>query len=217
MNKPVVLMGGGMDSYAVLLYLKSTGIKDVVGLHVDYGQVGMEAERAAVIKQCEFAGYEYIIDYDEGKLIHGNNPNGSLLFGDKTAPPMMYARNLVLLLIATQYGDNIYLGLDKPYDGGIPYFDCTLDYFQQAIKLIGNPNLTVAAPFVEADKADVCKAALQVDPNFFDNFMSCWIPVNNEECGECKHCKTKAELRSKAMGIQAYKVVCDETNESEND
>lgn len=199
----VVLMGGGMDSYAVLLYLRSLNIENVVGLHVDYGQKASEAERIAVRSQCAFTNYRFE-KVTEGNILKGLNPSNLLLgTGDD---PVLFGRNLILLAIAAKYGKNIYLGLDKPYNGAIPWFDCTLEYFHQAVKLIGNPEITVAAPFIDIEKEYVYRTCLTADAHFFTRTMTCWTPVNSEvmipseECGECKHCKTKAELRYKIEG-----------------
>lgn len=202
----VVLLGGGLDGYAVLLHLKQMGIDDIHVVCVDYGQLAAQYEIEAVEKQVRFTGVQkFSVVQDRSRLIETLNPNG-LLFGHPDGSPMLYGRNLVLLLHAMQYGSTIYLGLDKPYHGGPPFFDCTLDYFQQAIKLIGNPDVSVSAPFVDTDKLDVCYEAVQLDSHFFDRTFTCWTPVNGQECGTCKHCKTKQDLRVKVQNLFASEI-----------
>lgn len=203
----VLLMGGGMDSYAVLLWLINGG-SSVTCVHVDYGQTSAKAELKACKLQLNYIHEKYHIltellelsDYEN--TIHKLNPMGSYLFGDKEASPELNGRNLVLFLKAVGlagYKGTVYMGLDKPYDGGKPFRDCTIEYFDKVRYLIGRHDIKVAAPFIKWDKKDVVYWASNLDGDFLDRTMSCWDAIvdndNIVECGVCKHCKTKQELR----------------------
>jgi len=202
----VVLMGGGMDSYAVALWLYSLDLPSTF-LHVDYGQKSAAAELSAVKDQTKFLnslGYkaELVTTKDEG-LIYKLNPSGSYLFGDKTASPEIHGRNLVLFLKAVGLAGlngQIFLGLDKPFDGGEPFLDCTVDYFKKSIKLVGRTDISVVAPFIEENKSEVVRWATELDSLFLDRTMSCWDAYVDKyldivECGVCKHCLTKKSLK----------------------
>lgn len=203
----VLLMGGGMDSYAVLLYLVEKGVK-VVCVHVDYGQTSAKAERAACKGQISYVKDKYkvpldLVELDDKFLIYHLNPHGSYLFGHETASPELKGRNLVLFLRAVcvaGYNGRIYLGLDKPYNGGEPFKDCVLPFFKDAIKMIDRPDIEVIAPFINMDKQNVVTWAYHRDSEFLDRTMSCWDARLDKyddvvECGVCKHCKTKKELK----------------------
>lgn len=202
----VLLMGGGMDSYAVLLWLMKSDIP-VTCVHIDYGQTSSMAERKACKSQLDYVFNKFnkvpdFIEDDDFNLIHKLNPNGSYLFGNKEASPELKGRNLVLFLKAVGlagYNGKIYMGLDKPYNGAEPFKDCVLSYFDKAIKLIDRPDIEVIAPFIKWDKKDVVYWASEQDGYFLDRTMSCWDAVVENgriiECGVCKHCKTKQELR----------------------
>lgn len=202
----ILLMGGGMDSYAVALWLRDLGTV-FTAIHVDYEQKSSRSELKACRKQLELLareGYkrpDLLPLYDEGLLIRGLNPKGSLLFGDKKAGPELKGRNLVLLMLALTYlneGGTVYLGLDRPWGDAEPFKDCTLDYFNRALEILDRPDVRVKAPFIEVPKKDVVEWGYQRDSKFLENTMSCWqAKYTNQriiECGECKHCKTKKTL-----------------------
>lgn len=202
----VLLMGGGMDSYAVLLYLIHDNTP-ITCVHVDYGQVSAKSELIACKAQIEYVHEKYgvipeFIELCDDNIIHKLNPMGSYLFGDKEASPELKGRNLILFIKAVGlagYNGKIYMGLDKPYNGSKPFKDCTLDYFNEAINLIDRPDIEILAPFIKWDKQEVINWASLYDEKFLDRTMSCWnanvCDGEIKECGICKHCKTKQELR----------------------
>lgn len=205
MEKHVILMGGGLDSYLVLLYMlhdAKISPRAITALYVNYENVAADLEEEAAEKQCRKYGIRLKIDWDS--IISRLNPQPSIMFGTSKDSPMLYGRNLVLFLYALQYGDNIWMGLDKPFvDRDFP--DLELNYYYTLIGLIGKPDVTINAPFIDVDKEEAIRRFLTIDPNIFDNTMSCYNPgiVDGkvQECGKCSHCTTKTELKKRILGV----------------
>lgn len=184
----VLLHGGGLDSSSLFLHLVKNQVKFVV-VHFDYGQVAYKAERAAIQRQCD--KYEIRMFTIQNHTIRALNPGPNKLFDGISDKAYVESRNLALILHAHSKFEHaiLHMGLDKPVTG-VPFPDCSSD-FLNAVK--GDYGIEISAPFIATDKQEICESAYQFDPEFFANTMTCWTPVDGNECGECKHCKIKLQ------------------------
>jgi len=199
-NKPLLLIGGGLDSVAVFLSLVRDGVS-FDAIHIDYGQIACHAERKSIESLC--SKYEVPLLMKSTCSIKELNDRCSILEGNASdSSPVANGRNLLLALIAAKYSSNLYMGLDKPYNGASPFPDTTEKYIQSLAYLLSatyEREIVITAPYLHVDKVDVCRDAYQIDRDFFNLSMTCWLPVNGAECGVCKHCCTKRSI-SKFLG-----------------
>ena len=184
--KSVLLHGGGLDSAAVMLKLRSLSISFDI-LHFDYGQVACKEERLAILRQTTS---EKMITLDL-PLSHLNK-NSQLFTGNRDHNPIVEGRNILFIMEAARLGySEIYVGLDKPASGvawpdaSKAFLDCTNNIL--SMSFLQN-KVTVTAPFIYEDKQGVFDWALSVNPKFFETAFTCWTPVNGQHCGLCKHC-----------------------------
>jgi 7-cyano-7-deazaguanine synthase in queuosine biosynthesis len=190
----VLMMGGGLDSYIVLLTMLENNVPRIRPVFVNYGQLSALPEEEACRKQCEKHGLRLITFYDDSSVIKRLNPYCKL-FDDMDENPEAYARNLFMLMVGAGFGDSVWLGLDKPMDGKKPFFDCTESYINMAVTLIGKPNLLVYTPFLNMDKGEAVNYGLNRDPELFDITFSCWTPIEGNSCGVCDKCVKTKRLR----------------------
>jgi len=196
MNKPVLLLGGGLDSTALFLQLIKEGI-DFSCVHVDYGQVAHSSE----YHHCAILCHRYGVTLHNKKdIIINGLTDESLLLGDDTDNIEVKARNFTLILHALAISKTIYLGLDLPEGGKTPLFDTTSTFLQDTPKalkaLCGIDGVSLRAPCIFMYKEDVYREAYDFDKGFFNLSISCFTPASNySECGVCSKCATKIKYR----------------------
>lgn len=195
MIEHLLLHGGGLDSTAVFLDLIAKDIPFSV-LHLNYGQKAYKMERSCIVRQC----VHYQVELLEKTTEHIREVNpSSLLFGDKDASPILDSRNLVVAIIGSRYGNNLYMGIEKPFNNAQAWPDCSQSFLDNLNNVFRLSYLTrdvkVIAPFLYMDKIEVCRHAYMFDPDFFEFSESCWTPENNGPCGTCKHCVIKKKIK----------------------
>jgi 7-cyano-7-deazaguanine synthase in queuosine biosynthesis len=196
----VLMHGGGLDSTAVFLSLVELGDKLCI-VNVNYGQRAAAAEWIAVIKQA--GKYNIPLLRESFSYIKDMNPQPSVMFGTSPDSPKINMRNTAMVLIGAKYANKIYLGLDKPWKDAAPWEDASQKFLEIMNRMLAVSIVTrkveVIAPFITVPKLEVCKQAYEADREFFDLSMTCWTPNSGEECGVCKHCKIKEEIREAVM------------------
>jgi len=191
----ILLFGGGLDSANLFLYLVKSRIPFSC-LHIDYGQKAAEAEIQAVKLFCDKYDVELKLVNDTRILQYNKQPN--LMFGTGTNP-YIDARNLVLIMTAAEYADNIYIGF---YDKNDPVSDANAKFYDSVNAVLAgsffNRKVQLVAPIIDIPKQQLCKESYKFEPEFFKWTMTCWLPVDGKECGHCKHCLKKKEIYEKA-------------------
>lgn len=179
-RRAVALFSGGIDSWAMLAFLEKRGYQ-VDPLHIDFGQVSANAERAACRKLLEGTDYELsTIDarsaetFDDGEIV---------------------GRNAFLCLAALTLGpakiDLLAIGIHA----GTSYFDCSQPFFERMDQLIvelTNGSTRLLAPFLHWEKPAVVDYAVKAGLSLRETY-SCErgaIPP----CGECLSCKDRARF-----------------------
>jgi 7-cyano-7-deazaguanine synthase len=112
------------------------------------------------------------------------------------------SRNTILLELATAYAisnncDGVYYGAIKGDVGDYP--DTTPVFLKQINELNKVNNyqyIPIFAPFIELEKWEVAKIALELNIPLEDSW-SCYLG-GDEPCGECFSCKTRIEAIQRA-------------------
>ncbi len=207
--KVLVLSSGGVDSTTALaMAVNKYGNENVVALSVFYGQKH-DKEIQAADKVAEYYGTEHIkmdlstvFDYSNCSL---------LSHSDKTIPKESYAqqisktggapvstyvpfRNGLFLSAAASIAlskgcSEIYYGAHADDSAGNAYPDCSSVFNEAINKAIyegSGRQLTIKAPFVNMNKADVVKIGLELGVPY-ELTWSCY-EGNDKPCGMCGTC-----------------------------
>ena len=186
-NEVRVLLGGGLDSTALIPFYLSRG--DIVrGLHFDYGQPSAEGERSAVLEIAE----HYAVPVDKVELgLSITSVRGEYL-----------CRNAMFLLGAASILNATTARLSLGIHAGTPFYDCSAPFLDDVQRLLDGyfgGTVRVEAPFVEFTKRDV-----------FDYCLNNQVPVDLtfscdrqsvHPCGKCRCCEERAELREGNEGF----------------
>ena len=201
MNQICVLHSGGIDSTAVLLWYLHKQKKEVIPLHIDYGQINesTEWERClAIAKQLELtrpvkieAGLKNLCS--DHRIISGKKKTSSNDFLDHLAAEFFPNRNLYLLTLASVFCyknhiNTIALGI---IDGGTySYTDTDLSFLRKVNSLFNHTlNITVEAPLIKWDKQKVIRF---LNKNNFDvNLTYSCNTKSQTPCGKCAACQER--------------------------
>jgi len=209
--KKILLSGGGLDSSALFLYLRTMKV-DFEVLHFNYGQKAFKGERLAVNYFCEKYGIKRVenssyFDFSStgNVLLTGMGPS----VGDSPEAinkNKLECRNLVLLsmvvsLVASFGGGDIYLAYHKePIDA--PFPDATslfLSKFRSLVEYSTGEEVRILAPFQEHDfsRQLIFNYGLKKDPEFVEKSFTCYESTDEVKCGSCAHCLLENEMLSK--------------------
>lgn len=175
-----VLLGGGLDSTALIPFYLSRG-DTVRGVHFDYGQPSVEGERRSVLGIAE----HYAVPVEKGELgLSITNVRGEY-----------FCRNAVLLLGAASTLDNTGGRLSLGIHAGTPYYDCSSSFLADVQRILDGyfgGTVQVEAPFLNFTKRDVFDFCLRkrvpVDLTF--SCERCSI----DPCGKCPSCEERLML-----------------------
>jgi 7-cyano-7-deazaguanine synthase len=216
-DKPVILLSGGLDSATTLAIAKSQGYACYT-LSVDYGQ-RHRVELQAAQQVAESLGSL------EHKVIHLdlNQIGGSALTDLKmTVPiagptdriPITYvpARNTVLLALALGWAEvlaayHLFIGVNAVDYSGYP--DCRPEFiaaFEKMANLAtqagveGHP-FKIHTPLIHLTKAQIIQTGLQLGIDY-GLTISCYQPSpQGHACGLCDACRFRAQ-GFQALGIE---------------
>ena len=203
MTKTVLILSGGFDSTTLLYKLINEG-KNVVALSFNYGQKASKELEYAKRTTSKLGTEHYIFDISTilellkwSSLI--DKDNNKVEAPQNTVVP---SRNTILLELATAFAisnncNEIYYGAIK---GDINDYPDTTPAFLKQINELNKVNnyqyIHIKAPFVNLEKWEVAKIAIQLNVPFEDSW-SCYLG-GEEPCGECFSCKGRIEAIMKA-------------------
>jgi len=208
MEKVVLILSGGMDSTTLLYDLIDQG-KEVHTITYDYGQKHKK-EITMAQKTCESLGIDHkIIELsilnelapsaltrDDWEVPEGHYEESSM---KQTVVPN---RNMVMISIAVSHAINI--GACEVYyaahsgDHEI-YPDCRKEFIMkltEAIELCDWSKITLKAPYVGLDKADIAIRGKELGVDY----SLTWTCYKGKEkaCGKCGSCVERLEAFEKA-------------------
>ena len=210
--KALVLLSGGLDSSVCLsLAVKKYGKDEVMGLCVFYGQKHKK-EISAAEKVAAFYGVSLqkldllqLFSESDCSLLEGSGKEiahedySEQVKKAKGQPVDTYVpfRNGLFLssaaAIALSHGcSEIYYGAHADDGAGSAYPDTSLEFNQsisEAIYLGSGKELSVIAPFIEKNKADVVAAEIEAGTPF-EFTWSCY-EGRNKACGLCGTCRDR--------------------------
>ncbi len=220
MSKAVILLSGGMDSVTLLHHIiNDLAYSEVYALSFNYGQKhSRELEEAArncrkfsQVKEHRILNLEFMRAILE---------DSSSLVGDKIAvpdlekikkedldQPVTYVpnRNMMLLSLAASYAETkgareLFYGAQAQDEYG--YWDCTKEFLEKingVLALNRRNSVTIKAPFVSKNKADVVLTGLKCGVNF-SHTWTCYRG-GQKPCKTCPSCMERALAFSKANAI----------------
>lgn len=221
-QRALVLFSGGVDSTTCLaLAIERFGATNVLALSIAYGQKHVKELAAA---QCILAHYHipgYTMDvgqvfqYSQSSLLTQSTeavPTGSYAQQQETTgavPVSTYVpfRNGLFLSAAASMALSldcgyIYYGAHTDDAAGNAYPDCTPDFYESMARAIYEGSghmLSLEAPFINANKADVVKEGLRLGVPY-ELTWSCY-EGGDTPCGHCGTCIDRAEA-FRANGVE---------------
>lgn len=171
----VLMYSGGMDSW-IINKLVNPDKKVFVDFHTKSSTAERKLlDKDVIIKDIDLSEFEV---QDEHKLL-----------------PL---RNLILCIIGSYYGDEVYLGSV----GNSHHFDNDTYFSKKAQRLLNhlykevNKKVKIKLPYCNTSKTELVKE--YKDKGFsleeaYKGSFSCYTPKNGVECGECPSCKQKIE------------------------
>lgn len=182
-NNALILMSGGVDSYACAHFMLNEGF-EVTGLFINHGQLAASNEALALKKISSFLKIP----------ITKINISGGPDFGIGE----LVGRNAFLI--------NAALFLSKPKSGlisigihgGTSYYDCSSDFLEKINDLIGeqtNGMVKIFAPFVEWTKREIFEYVKFSNLDIALTY-SCEKGIKNG-CNECASCADRKALNAR--------------------
>ena len=176
----VLLYSGGMDSWIIdKLY------KPDVKLFIDVKTESSIEERKRLPKDVIIKDFD-LSEYEEDGETH-----------------LLPLRNLILVELASYYGDEICLGAI----GGSVHYDNNERFRSDAESLLNylysennTKKIKVVLPYMNTSKEELVKMYKEQGGDLkeaYEKSFSCYEPINGEECGKCVSCKQKIEAFKK--------------------
>lgn len=193
-TKVLILLGGGLDSITLLLWLKAHG-RDVRGIFFSYGQIATTEEYRAIVHFCTKlkVGFQYF-EVPLYKIAH------SAILDRTEKGNKLEGRNAVFVMLAATYAatigcDEIHIGFHRePLNA--PFPDATVHALQAmngVLEAAYNSSLTLCAPFAHKSRSDILRIGYELDPEILTKSHTCYLDVRGG-CGECVHCKQREVL-----------------------
>jgi 7-cyano-7-deazaguanine synthase len=181
-NEAVVLMSGGIDSYACAHLLRSQGFH-VEGVFIDHGQAATTFERRAVQQ------ISALLDIPISNL----KVSGGLPFSSGE----LIGRNAFLIATAMfmtrRQSGLIAIGIHA----GTPYYDCSPLFIESMNRLVGEQTdgaLKLVAPFLNWTKKDIFDYSISSSLSLHVTY-SCEAGTESG-CGQCASCKDRKALNA---------------------
>ena len=193
--KKLLMYSGGYDSLCLLVTILANQEEgdELQLLYFDYEQRNLQQELSCVTHMAErFDLALTIIPLPE--FVHVNNVclDGSNTGCDQYIP----MRNVIFfshaLSIAQAEGiEELYFGFIAPPEGG-GYCDADADFIKWCNSFSKKQGITVKAPFINLNKADL-KEFFDATDFTQDSFFSCNTPIEKDgeivPCGQCGDCE----------------------------
>lgn len=201
MSAGVILMGGGIDSTSLLVWLRhSSPALSLSAFHVNYGQKAFWSESRAVDYFCK----KYEVPVREMEVDLRSIASSSILKGHSTGVKQednkLEGRNIILIALAATWAskigaEKVFVGFHKEPDNA-PFPDATLQTYANmyiVLRTAYRPELFLEAPFTKKTRLEVFKAGLLLDEEIETKSFTCY-EEGEVECGVCTHCVTKAVM-----------------------
>lgn len=200
-NKVILLLSGGIDSTTLLAKLKEEE-KDVLAISYFYDQkhaIELEYAKKNAIKYNITEHRTIKLDsqlFLSSALV--NNEKKLSTYENREKPvgqenAYVPYRNLVFLSMALSLAEsneinNIYVAFNK--DDCLNFWDCTTTFLCQLNMISKHSSINIHAPFIDLSKNEVVRLAQKLNVNLNET-ISCYQPMNNNECGKCLSCLVK--------------------------
>lgn len=200
--KTLLLYGGGIDSSALLAYLAAHRAKgDLGAVFFRYGQKAETLEHAACLRFCNYYDVSLtVIDVPfVAQLTSSAIMRGGQLANDPSVN-IVDGRNLTFIALAGMYAAKI--GATELAMGyhvepvARPFPDASIEFVHAVNAMIPfafKRHFEVIAPFKDWEREDIFRWAKANAPAVLQHAHTCYEDVPGG-CGECSHCKLKAEL-----------------------
>lgn len=200
-----ILFGGGLDSSALALHLSLTqSPKSIVLCHYSYGQKAQASERRVTEDFAEMlgCGYELLTSdmrYSNAAIMENHDGiatdrNDNRLELRNPLLTLSLASYIASTKISTTVGDRIYLGFHYEKDDVFPdALTDWLDGMRNTLRHATRHKFFIEAPFSYMSRLDIARAGYRIRKDFFEITHTCY---EGTECGKCKHCIEKAEMKS---------------------
>lgn len=218
-NRAIVVCSGGLDSTSLIGYAKKHH-DEIKLVHFDYGCKATKKEIAAIKKISARVDVEYDIlnlDYTKFKgnsTLFKDDEITSGIDGVEYALDWVYARNLIMLSIATGYAEAngfgyIYLGSNLEESGAYPDNEeqFIIDFNNLLYGAVNNGyKLEVKTPLGGLMKKEIVEFGMQWN----SPIGLSWSCYNNQEhhCGKCAPCymRKKAFERANIKDVTTYMI-----------
>jgi len=211
----LVLLSGGLDSTAALLWALHGGAGDVRALFVHYGQPASDREIRRAIAVTTALGVTFVRSDLSGAFYGATSglflpKDRALLEGLDVA--FVPARNLLLLAAAVVRARvlwptgpvSLVVGFNREDAGGFP--DCSVDFVEataDAINLgLGSAgNIHIRSPWVNHSKREVIDWVRQHEPRHVSLLEQSWSCYQSDgPCGRCTACVVRARAIEESTG-----------------
>lgn len=196
-NPAVILCGGGLDSIAALFICVATSRREIIVVHVDYGQKAAVSERIS----CEYFASLYSAQFVQLKADLSFSTSKIMMVGDTSQKEnnRLELRNPFLITLVASWavstiGDaDLVLGFHLEPDNVFP--DATTTYLgslETSLNLATKHKLHIQTPFAYNTRKQIFDWAYNFDRRILQAH-SCYEHV---PCGVCTHCKERSEFIS---------------------
>lgn len=179
-NRAIVLMSGGVDSYACAHFLQRKGWQ-ITGLFVDYRHAASEPELDSFFKVCRRLG----IPSERASI------GSSATFGSGE----IVGRNGLLTMVALAVADPSTKLIAMGLHAGTPYYDCSTTFCQRMDALVAEytvGRVHFFAPFIGWSKNHVYEYCRAENLDLSITY-SCEVGLPTP-CGKCLSCKDRQLL-----------------------
>jgi 7-cyano-7-deazaguanine synthase len=172
----LVLMSGGVDSYACAHFLKTSGHRPM-GLFVNYGQAALRRERTAlkrIAKRLKVKTIEISLDL--------NRP-----FGEGEVPGRNGLFAMAAIAASPKGTSLIAMGIHA----GTPYYDCSqlfVERMDDFIREYSQGAIRFAAPFSDWSKSQIFDYCYNSN---LDIALSYSCERGGNPCGSCSSCQDR--------------------------
>jgi len=173
----LILMSGGVDSYACAHFFKSQLKRSPTAFFVDYGQGAARNERKAFDRVAAALG---------GKTLFASL-NLQRKFGTGLIPGRNGLLIMAALAIAPKRTSSIAIGIHS----GTNYYDCSEHFLKRADEFVqeySNGAVRVSAPFLHWSKRQIFNYCLEKQ---LDLSLTYSCEKGGKPCGKCASCRDR--------------------------